>query len=106
MNDVLNSNFLDNVIIIIIQILTAITNVILFPINLLIDSLFPDFSAALGYITQFFDLVQQYLAWVLSFLGIPAVLVTLVLAYYLFSVTVTLGVWGVKLALKWIGHFT
>lgn len=106
MNDYLNTNFLETLITIVIQILTAITNIILLPFNLLIGAYFPDLSGALDNISALFDLAGTYIGWVLSFLGVPAILLTLVLAYYLFTITVTLGVWGVKLALKWIGHLT
>jgi len=105
MNTALNGDFLQNLVSVILVIFTTITNVILFPINLLINSFFPDFSNALTNISAVFQLGQTYMGWVISFLGVPAVLLSMVLAYYLFVITVTMGIWGVKLAIKWIGHF-
>lgn len=105
LNGLMSGNVLETLLTLIIQLLTTITNIILYPFNILIDSLFPNFTNALDNITALFDLATTYISWILSFLGIPAILLSLVLAYYVFSITITLGVWGAKLALKWVGHF-
>lgn len=105
MNEILNGNFLETLVTLVIQILTILTNIILYPINLLIDTVFPDISSALDSITALFTVAKTYIGWAISFMGIPAIILSMVVAYYLFVITTTLGIWGVKLAIKWIGHF-
>lgn len=101
----LGSNFLQKFITFLLEVIIILVNIILLPINLLIAQFIPDLDGVLSQIAQLFDHASTYVGWVLSMLGVPTILLTLVFAYYTFSLTTRIGVWGVKLALKWVDTF-
>ena len=79
----------------------SLVSLLLSPIDALIEQFLPDLSNALDGLTNFFGYITQYIGWVIDFAGIPSTVITLIVAYYTFKLTVPLVVSTVKLALKW-----
>lgn len=78
-----------------------LVNVLLTPIDLVISSLLPDFSGFAVVLGQFFTYILQFIGYILDMLFIPRDVISLVCAYLIFKVTVSLFVYPVKLAIKW-----
>lgn len=76
-------------------------DIILWPINKIIELFIPDFDTMSGYITDMFDLAAQYMGWLLNATMIPTFTLTLVIAYLVFRYSVTFAAWGIKLAIQW-----
>jgi len=104
-NDFLKADFIQAIIDFILQALILLINIILFPINLLIKSVFPDLSGGLGAVQDFFDLVATYVRWVLDLMLIPTIVLQVLSAYLIFAITVPLALWGFKILMKWIDTF-
>lgn len=85
----------------IMKLIMSLVSLLLSPIDALIEQFLPDLSNALDGLTSFFCYVTQYIGWVIDFAGIPSSVITLIVAYYTFKLTVPLVVSTVKLALKW-----
>lgn len=79
----------------------SIVNIILSPIDLLISNALPSLNEALSSIGNFFDLVGTYIGWGIDFLGIPSSLISFVILYYTFKLTVPLAVSAIKMAVRW-----
>lgn len=79
----------------------SIVNVILSPIDALIETALPSLSDALSSIGDFFDLCGTYIGWGIDLLGIPSSLISFVILYYVFKLTVPLAVSAVKMAVRW-----
>ena len=85
----------------IIKLITGLVSTLLAPIDLLIEYSLPDLSNALNSISSFLNLAFSSIGWAVSLLGIPAIALKLIVAYYSFKLTIPLAVSAVKLALKW-----
>jgi len=85
----------------IIKLILGLVALLLAPIDMLIASLLPDVSSAMGAVSSLFIYIGNSLGWALSFVAIPTELLSLVVLYYIFKLTVPLLVSTVKLALKW-----
>lgn len=81
--------------------LLSVLDILLIPINYIIDKLIPGLNDALLQIADYFDLANTYMAWIFSAFAIPATAVTLAASYYLFTFLVTVGVYSFKLIIKW-----
>lgn len=78
-----------------------LVDILLYPINLLIQNAMPDLSTALNSIAGFFQVVSNGIGWVISASGIPSTAIAIIVATMVFRLTVPLGVATVKLAIKW-----
>ena len=72
-----------------------------FDIDILISNYLPDLANALTAINEFLTLITSSIGWVLSCLGIPGTVISLLILYYTFKLTVPYLVHLIKLALKW-----
>lgn len=86
---------------VIMALVVTIVNLILYPFSLLISEFIPDLDNALSALADYFNYAGTYMGWLLNALAVPAAVVTMVAAYYLFSYSVTFGAWAVKLMIKW-----
>ncbi len=85
----------------IFNLIISLVNTILLPIDTLISNYIPGFSDILDFFGDFITYILSFIPWILSWFNIPSFLITFVVAYYVFRVTVTLAIHTVKLALKW-----
>ena len=85
----------------IFNLVLGLVDVILSPIDSLISQFLPGISDVLNYIGQFFNYILQFIPWLCSWLHLPSWLISFVIAYYVFKLTVPLLVHTVKLALSW-----
>jgi len=97
----LDAGFLGDLVRIVIEVIMAIVGIILTPISALISVMMPDVDEALLKVPEVFAYANTYLGWLISALALPGILLTLVVGYYTFSVTMKLLVYPVKLALNW-----
>lgn len=86
---------------VIIFIVFKVVQVILLPIDLLIENAMPELSTALDNVSQYFVYVGTYINWIFDMMMLGSFAIGLLSAYYVFKLTLPLNVWLVKLALKW-----
>lgn len=84
-----------------ISLVIQFVGVLLTPIDTLVASYLPSISSALIAIQNFLSYCISAIGWVISSLGIPSSVISLLITYYSFSLVVPLLVHGVKLAIKW-----
>lgn len=85
----------------IMSLIMTLVNVVLSPIDLLISNYLPSLDDALGAFSGFLNLCGTYIGWCIDFLGIPSELISLVILYYTFKLTVPLLISAIKTAIKW-----
>lgn len=85
----------------IFNVIISLVQVLLAPIDILITNYLPDLANALTAVNEFLILVTSSIGWVLSCLGIPGTVISLLVIYYTFKLTVPYLVHLIKLALKW-----
>ena len=83
------------------KLVMSLVNIILLPIDLLIEQFLPDVSNVLSYISDFFDYIGNIVPWVMSYLGINEFVLNGVIAIVTFILTVPLMVHAIKLAVAW-----
>lgn len=84
-----------------LRVLLTLVSLLLLPIDAIINALIPNFTTLTGYIVNFFDLVLTYIGNALSLLGINAIIVSMVVAFWTFKLTAPITVWLLKLIFKW-----
>lgn len=97
----LNSTFFQQLIEIIMTVVSTIVSIILLPFAVLIEQFLPDYSNAMGQVQALFTYMGQYMGWAINAVGIPVVVVAMITGYYTFVISLTLGVWLIKLFLRW-----
>lgn len=85
----------------IFKLIIALVNLILLPIDSLINSAFPSIASAISYIDSFFNHILSFIPWIMSWLHLPSIFITFVVGYFTFKLTLPLAVHTIKLALKW-----
>lgn len=94
-----------SVVISVVQILIGAVNglvaIILAPIALLIHTLIPGADSFFAAIPTWLNYATTYVGWVIDAFGIPSIVITMVVLYYTFTLTSSLGVYGIKLAVRW-----
>lgn len=85
----------------IITLITNLTNTLLLPIDAAITSYLPALSNAFTAIGNFLNICVSCIGWVISLLGLNANVISLIVIYYGFALTVPAIVYVVKLAIKW-----
>lgn len=97
----LNSTFFQQLIEIILTVVSTIVSIILLPFSVLIELFLPDFSSAMGQVQALFNYMGQYMGWAINAAGIPVVVVAMITGYFTFAISLTIAAWLVKLFLKW-----
>lgn len=85
----------------IFKIIISLVNLLLTPIDTLISQFLPGIDNAF---TMIGNLVQQLcniIPWVMSWLGVSSIVISLLVSYLTFKMSVPLVVHTVKLAIKW-----
>lgn len=85
----------------IFNLILSLVSVILTPIDNVISQFLPGVSSVLDSISQFFNYILQFIPWIMSWFHLPSWLISFVISYYVFKLTVPLIVHTVKLALSW-----
>lgn len=85
----------------IFSLVITLVEVLLLPIDLVINSALPGVAEALGHVQSFFNYILQFIPWILSWFNFPTWFITFIVAYWVFKLTVPLAVHTVKLALSW-----
>ena len=71
------------------------------PIDTIIGAVFPQISTALSYVGNMFVYLSNFLGYILSWFHLPNGLITLIIGYSVFRLTVPFAVHSIKLAVKW-----
>lgn len=85
----------------IFKIIISLVNLLLTPIDTLISQFLPGLDNAF---TMVGNLVQQLcniIPWVMSWLGVSSIVISLLVSYLTFKMSVPIVVHTVKLAIKW-----
>lgn len=99
---ILNSEFVENFIVIIVKVVMALVNLILFPIGALIETLVPDVNDGIGAIAQYFEYAGQYVGFIIDAMLIPTAALAVIGTFFTFVITIQFIVWGIKLASSWL----
>lgn len=85
----------------IFKLVIGLVNLLLAPIDALIDSALPSLSAGINAVYSFLSLCMRSIGWVLSVFAIPTGALSLLVLYYGFKLTVPIAISTIKLAIKW-----
>lgn len=85
----------------IINVITTLVNFIIAPIDNLIATALPSLDSAFVAIGDFLNLCVSSIGWVISLLGLNSNVISLIVIYYGFALSVPLVVYVIKLAVKW-----
>ena len=73
----------------------------LIPIDLLIETFLPDINNLLISISNVFDLISNTINWVTNLVGLSPEFVSILSLYFVFTLTLPLQLYVIKLAIKW-----
>lgn len=85
----------------IFSLIISLVEILLTPIDALINSALPSIGTGLDYIANFFNYILSFIPWILSWFNFPQLFLELVVAYYTFKLTIPLAVHTIKLAISW-----
>ena len=85
----------------IFNLVIGLVNLILSPIDNLINNALPSIAAAISYINNFLDFIGDTIPWVLSWFHLPNAFISLLVGYWTFKLTLPLTIHTIKLAIKW-----
>ena len=83
------------------KLVISLVSIVLYPIDVIINAAFPSISSALSYIATMFQYVESFFSYILSWLHLPDALITLIVGYTVFRLTIPFAVHTTKLAVKW-----
>jgi len=89
---------------IIIGLVLLLVKIVLIPIDFLITQYIPSLATAFTAVGTYLTAIFTNMGWVLSITGIPAFAIGLVVAYWVFKLTLPVNVWAIKLAISWYQH--
>lgn len=85
----------------IMSLIISLVSLVLTPIDLLIQSALPNLSNGFTAIGNFLNLISSSIGWVISLTGLSANAISLIVAYFTFTLTAPMLFYMVKLALAW-----
>lgn len=85
----------------IMNLIISLVDIVLAPIDLLIEQFLPDLSSGISAIGAFFALAKQYLGFAVSITGLSSTALSLIVLYYVFKLSVPLLISAIKNAIKW-----
>lgn len=88
----------------IISLILDLVNVLLVPIDTIIDTVLPNLSGAINAVGSLLSILTRSIGWGISALGIPSSAISLLIAFYTFKLTAPLLFSTIKLALKWYNN--
>ena len=97
-------NLLNSFLQLILNFVINIVNIILLPIDLLINTFFPDFSNLITFISNALNVALNYIGWVIDSIGLDNITLVFLIDYLIFKLTIPLQAYVVKLAVKWYNN--
>lgn len=85
----------------IFSLVISLVNVLLTPIDTLINATLPDISSGLDMVSNLFNYIASIVPWAVSWFGFNSIVMGLFVSYTTFELTTPLIVSTIKLALKW-----
>lgn len=85
----------------IIKLIVGLVSLILIPIDNLIQSALPQLSNAFTAIGNFLNIISSSIGWCVSLTGLSSEAISLIVAYFTFTLTAPLMFYMIKLALSW-----
>lgn len=85
----------------ILSLIISLVNLLLSPIDALINASMPSLADGLDMVAQFFEWVSGTIPWAMSWFGMSTVVLNLLVGYITFELTAPLVVSTIKLAIKW-----
>lgn len=85
----------------IMSLIMGLVNILLTPIDLLIETVLPDLSSGISAIGGFLNLISQGLGWVTSVTGLSSECLSLIVLFFTFKLTAPILFSTIKLAIKW-----
>lgn len=85
----------------IIKLIVGLVSLILTPIDNLIQSVLPQLSNAFTAIGNFLNIISSSIGWCISLTGLSSQAISLIVAYFTFTLTAPLMFYMIKLALSW-----
>lgn len=78
-----------------------LVDIILLPIDTIIQSAFPSVAQLLASVNSMFSLVLSGLGWVIGLTCLPPLAFQLLLLYFTFILTVPIAISSIKLVIRW-----
>lgn len=97
----MSSSLVISIVSILIGAINGLIGILLYPLSAFIATLIPGADAFFSAIPAWLDYATTYVGWVIDAFGIPSIVLTMVVLYYTFTLTSSLGAYGVKLFVKW-----
>lgn len=85
----------------ILNLFIGLVNIVLKPIDLLIQTILPDVSGALGAIASLLNVISQGLSWAVSASGLNNEVLSLIVLFFTFKLTAPILFSTIKSAIKW-----
>lgn len=85
----------------IMSLIIGLVNIVLAPIDALIQTLLPDLSGALSAVGAMFDLALDYVGFAISVTGLSSETISLIVLFFTFKLTAPLAFRAIKMAIKW-----
>lgn len=85
----------------IFNLMIGLIDIVLMPIDLLIETILPDISGALGAIGALLNVISQGLAWAVSASGLNQEVLSLLVLFFTFKLTAPILFSTIKSAIKW-----
>lgn len=85
----------------IFKLIMSLTSVLLTPINTIIQNFIPDLANVISGIVTLFDMAGQFLGFIMSIFGFNSLTWSIIVMYYVFHFGFQMGMFTVKLSLKW-----
>lgn len=83
------------------NLIISIVEVLLLPIDTILNNTLPQFSEVLGLFSNFLNYILSFIPWGLSWFNIPTFVLTFVVLYIIAKLTISSAVHIIKLALAW-----
>lgn len=83
------------------ELIISLVNILLSPIDLIIQAAFPSLTSVLSSINAFFSLLLSGLGYAASWTLVPPTVFQLLLLFYTFKLTVPLAISSIKLVIRW-----
>lgn len=84
-----------------LNILQFVVNLLMTPIDSFINAYIPSVATGLEYVGNFFNYIIGFIPWIMSWFNLPTLFIELIIAYYVFKLTVPLLVHTFKLIISW-----
>lgn len=101
-DNILNSQFLESLVTLLMNVLIGIVKIILLPIDLIIKQFFPGLPDILQNVQFVFDTASTYVGWIVSAFAIPTTILSIMTIYYTFVILSRFYMWFIKTALRWV----